>query len=486
MAGVQNQIGIGSAQVLDSGPSYMPLVQQLYRNKQYKEEKERYDQETKKRDEKDLYDLIGSNLNLKDFNPVIHERVKQAQVDLAQKIKAGNQSYADAYILAQNKAGELTQLSQGLNKLDQQIALTKKEYEGDKRINAGNIELIARKKILDQLNSNGTVDPNINYFDEALNEYPEFALTDKSDYTVTDFIPEEQQNLSGKYKDINSAGRTDQYDWKVDKLSPAYYDFKDNGEAKEPTIKTRTQPSGLKDESGLDIPMLSDEAYGRFRAKPSNLVALNLRLRNKYGKDLDLKSSEAETLRKIEAFKDVDRQKPRVNKTIVEKEAPQRSHSFYFGSGFGQGGANGQTQGNAFDDMPDKDYGNFRIKDGAFYNKDGTPKSGEIFISGEFIPSSIKTALNAGGIKPEFLIKGVDAVVKDGVIQTISNKLIGTVTRDAMEGVYQRKTDTEPLKGTPLKFAGKDKPQQQSKGKPKTVKQNGVTYTLNEKTGKYE
>lgn len=124
----------------------------------------------------------------------------------------------------------------------------------------------------------------------------------------------------------------------------------------------------------------------------------------------------------------------------------------------GTGGGSGETQGNAFDDMKDAEYGNFNVKGGYFYNKDGTPKSGKVFITGSEIPTSIRTALNAGGIKPEMLIKGVDADVKDGVIQSISNKLIGTVTRQAMEGVYQPKADTEPQKGPKLKFADKTSP----------------------------
>lgn len=459
--GVQNQIGIGSAQVLPEGPSHFPLAQQLFRQKQYKDEVDRYNQQVKQRDERELYNLVGDALNLRDFNPVIHDRVKKAQVELAQKIKAESPSYADTYLAAQNKAGELTQLSQGLNQLDKIIAATKEEYKGDPRINAAAIESIARKKILDQLNATGRVDPSINYFDEALNEYPEYALTDKSDYTVTKFIPEEKQSRSGKYTEVDKRGATDKFDWKAD-IYPVYYDIKENGEQAAPTISTRSQPSGLRDESGAEVPMLSDEAYGRFSATPSNIVALNRKIKRQYP-DINLRSEEAEKLRKIEAYKDVERQKPQVNKSRVEKEAPIRSHSFYFGSGFGQGGAAGQTQGNAFDDMADAEYQNFNIKDGAFYNKDGTPKTGRVFIDGQKIPSSIKTALNAGGIKPEFLIKGVDAEVKDGRIVSISNKLIGTVTRQAMEGVYQRKADTEPLKGQKLQFSEKNPPKEQPK-----------------------
>lgn len=321
MPGTENLINYGQAQVLPKPASIMPLIDQLNEQKRYKDQQAKYDQAKKEQNDKELYGLVGDALNLKDFNPVIHERVKKAQIELAQKIKSEKPSYADTYIMAQNKAAELGITSQSLNQVDQVIAATKKEYEADKRINVANIEMLARKKALDDLNTKGKVDPSVNYFDEALNEYPQFALTDNSDYTVTDFIPEEKQSLFGKYKETNKRGATDQFDWKAETF-PAYYDFKDNGEEKAPTITTKAQSSGLVDADKNPIPMLSDDAYGRFKAKPSNLVALNKRLKTMYGDALDLKSSEAETLRRIEAFKEVDKYKPRVNVSRVAKEAP--------------------------------------------------------------------------------------------------------------------------------------------------------------------
>lgn len=317
--GVENQIGIGQAQVLPrAGNNLNAFVQQLNDQKRYKDQQDRYNQQVKQRDQRDLYELVGDTLNLRDFNPVIHDRVKKAQIGLAQKIKSENPSYADTYLAAQNVAAELGGLSQSLNQLDQQIAATKKEYEGDKRINSANLEKIARKKILDQLNTTGQVDPSINYFDEALNDHPEFALTDNADYTVTKFIPEEKQSLFGKFNERNAVGRTQKFEWKADNY-PVYYDFKDNGEDKPPTISTRSQSSGFKDDRGADIPMLSEESYGRLKAQPSNVAALNLRLRKQYGPNLDLRSEEAEILRRIEAYKDVDRNKPRVNKSVIEQ-----------------------------------------------------------------------------------------------------------------------------------------------------------------------
>jgi hypothetical protein len=321
MAGVQDQIGIGQAQVLPKPESMMPLADQLNEQKRYKDQQVKYEQARKEQNDKELYGLVGDALNLRDFNPVIHDRVKKAQIELAQKIKSEKPSYADTYLLAQNKAAELGQMSTGLNDLDKQIALTKKEYESDKRINTGAVEMIARKKALDDLNTNGKVDPSKNYFDEALNEYPQFALADDGGYTVYNFLPEEKQQIGGKYKAVNRRGGYDQFDWKAETY-PVFYDVKDNGEDKAPTITTKSQPSGLLDANKKPIPMLSDDAYGRFKSVPSNVIDINRRLQKQYGSNLDLKSQEAETLRKIEAYKDVEAKKPRINPSRIEKADP--------------------------------------------------------------------------------------------------------------------------------------------------------------------
>lgn len=113
--------------------------------------------------------------------------------------------------------------------------------------------------------------------------------------------------------------------------------------------------------------------------------------------------------------------------------------------------------GNAFDDLADAVYQNFDVKGGVFYNKDGTPKSGEVFLRGDAIPASVKSALHSGGMDISLLNKGVNAIVKDGRIESISNKSVGTITRGTMEGVYQPKMDTEPLKGKHLQFTNEAK-----------------------------
>ena len=116
-------------------------------------------------------------------------------------------------------------------------------------------------------------------------------------------------------------------------------------------------------------------------------------------------------------------------------------------------GSNSENVGNAFDDFVDAEYDKFNIKDGDFYKKDGTAYSGKVYVTPDTLPGSIKSALKSGGFNINDFSGGVDIVVKDGEIQSISNKKIGTITRQSMEGVYQRKTDTEPLKGNRLKFS---------------------------------
>jgi hypothetical protein len=127
--------------------------------------------------------------------------------------------------------------------------------------------------------------------------------------------------------------------------------------------------------------------------------------------------------------------------------------------GSGSGGEGSGDSGNAFDGMGDATFKNFKVKDGAFYNNDGSPKNGKVFITGDRLPSAVKSALKAGGIDPTYLIKGVEAEIVDGKIASISNKLIGTVSRGDMQNVYQPKMDTE-RKGENLNFGnnGKAKP----------------------------
>lgn len=456
MAGISNDVGIGQAQVLpQEGPNPNGLIAQLQRGDAERYQRSRIAKSDADKKERDLYSLIGDSLNPKDFNNVIQDKVLQAQKQLAAKIKTGNPSYGDMYMMAQNAAGTLAKTSQSLNQIDQQLALTKKEYAGDKRINSGALEVLARQKVLDQLNKTGQVDPSVNYFDQALNDNPEHALVDKSPYTLTDYLPEEKQPLSGKFTTRNSVGRTQKFDWKTDNY-PVYYDYKDNGESKEPSITTRSQPSGIKDKSGAELPMLSDDAYGRFKAKPSNVVALNLRLRQKYGNDLDLQSEQAEKLRKIEAYKDVERNKPQINKSVSDEQPiPKTTNIFNFGAA-----GNNATKGNEFDRIPD----NLDLKqeDGKLVNPEGKTDFTWIVPKSK-MPPSVLAILKSGGYKTE----NTDVFhlnIKDGKIEGVTPSGEGEITRQDMEN-SQLKYNTEPLKGAQLQFGenGKKKSERVNK-----------------------
>ena len=147
-----------------------------------------------------------------------------------------------------------------------------------------------------------------------------------------------------------------------------------------------------------------------------------------------------------------------------------------------RGGGNnetGKTTGNVFDDFPDTDFGKMKVVKGVWYNADGSPKTGKVYLKGELIPSSVRSVLKAGGIDEKALNAGVTANLSNGQIESVSNKGIGTVTRKAMEGVYQPKFDTE-RKGENINFPG-------GGGSANTVSINDVPpgTKLQSKNGKY-
>lgn len=361
MAGVENQLGIGMAQVTPRSQSNpMQLVDIYQQAKAGKENQRRYSDAQKSQNEKELYGIIGDTLNPRDFNTAIHGKILQAQKELAQKIKSGAPSYGDTYIMAQNKAAELGKISQQLNRADQQLALTKKEYEFDKRINSGAIEMAARNKILNDIETKGSIDESVNYFDEVANDYPEIALIDRSGYTFTDLRPEEKQPLSFNIKKRSPVGRTSAYKWEMDNV-PVYYDVIQKGENEAPEVRTRTEPSGFKSEDGQDVPMLSEEAYRRFSLTPSNVLAINQRLKSQYGNGINLRSEQADKLRRIEAFKDVERNKPKPRETILQQDPIIRIST----GGSGSGSASGVNVNDIYKRIDDevtrlKDYGERR------------------------------------------------------------------------------------------------------------------------------
>lgn len=138
----------------------------------------------------------------------------------------------------------------------------------------------------------------------------------------------------------------------------------------------------------------------------------------------------------------------------------------------------GKTTGNVLNDFPDTDFGNMKIVGGVWYNADGTPRTKPVFLKGQYIPSSVRSVLKSGGIDEGALNMGVNVEFENGQIKSISNKGIGTVTRQAVEKLYQPKFDTE-RKGENMNFP--------SGGNYNTVSINDIPAgtKLEQKKGKY-
>lgn len=333
--GVEQNIGIGQAQVLPKGASLNQFVQQLNEQKQqntrYKDYQQRLADEKKERDEKDLYGIIGNALNPKNFNSLIHDKVRIATAEMAAKIKGSKMDYGSVYMDAINKAGELGGVSDKLNKIDAVLSATRNEYEKyDKRLNTPAIEFEARKKIFNQLKSGQPIDENYNYFDDALGGMGSDALTDKSDAIFIDLLPEEISDFEGDYTE-RKLNRSKTFDWQL-KAHPGFYDVQQKSNLETPTVITKGVPSGQEDDSGKDIPMLNEEGYGKFILLPSNRKALDTRI-EKYG-NIPKNSQQADILRRIEAYNYLESKKPplRTKEKNIVSYPPSTTNIFY-GSG---------------------------------------------------------------------------------------------------------------------------------------------------------
>ena len=73
---VQNQLGIGKAQVTPDSQFNGGQIVQLYQQRKDREENQRrYDSSKKEQDEKELYGILGDAFNPKNFNTLVHGRL---------------------------------------------------------------------------------------------------------------------------------------------------------------------------------------------------------------------------------------------------------------------------------------------------------------------------------------------------------------------------------------------------------------------------
>jgi hypothetical protein len=151
---------------------------------------------------------------------------------------------------------------------------------------------------------------------------------------------------------------------------------------------------------------------------------------------------------------------------------------YYGGAGRGQGE---QAQGLVLDEIgktaPLKlQNGQYTVENGNVSDSQGNPYNGEIYVSRENLPTSLKTIMKAGGID---IGKGVNFVVEDGVIQAAKTKQ-GITDRNAIWN-YQQKWNTEsqkaPQPGWGARIANAAKGAMNTVKKAVTPKQGGVKGT---------
>lgn len=207
---------------------------------------------------------------------------------------------------------------------------------------------------------------------------------------------------------------------------------------------------------GKPMDIVTDDVYNAFIGDMATHAAIVARAKKEFGANEYRKfnvneKAIAEKHALYKYIKENDDTQLHPVKTVAPPVYHNRTSINMPGNNNNSGGGGGKIQGNVLDGMQDRDWGNFKTEGGKFYNKDGTPKTGEVFITGEFLPTSVKSVLKAGGIDPNYLMEGVNARIENGVVKSISNGLMGSVSREDMEGIYQPKFDTE-RKGESLKF----------------------------------
>lgn len=166
--------------------------------------------------------------------------------------------------------------------------------------------------------------------------------------------------------------------------------------------------------------------------------------------EIDINSPQAELVKK-NILHDLLYQN-RTSKQITTKKDIERlpsraragAYNYYYGTG---GGAAAQGEGLVLDEIgkvtPIKlNGGEVIVDNGSVSDKDGNPYNGEIYISTENLPTSIKTVMKAGGI--DIGGRGMNFIVEDGEIKAAKTKK-GLADRNAIRN-YQEKWNTESAK----------------------------------------
>jgi len=398
------------------------------------------------------------------YDPEIYKYLGDA---LGQAYELAGKGAGEAEILTAisplvNKANEYQQKASGYSETKKQILAGlkgKKGYNVDKISEYLDKEMFEGKDIRN-------VDVS-KIYDALNNIYQQRGDEITNDEAIEDLVknlPKSKSTL--KIRHYNSLGGYEKNDAMVD-MPNIFIPDESEGETKFVPLYDKATDAGedilgdFVDEKGktvkAQVRLLEENVFNdiidnkpevRYRVQALvNKAIKSGKYTDSSGNQITIDSPQAKNLGRALMY-DILKSKASIEKSVLKDTKPAQVRNI---TNVNVGGGSGGVKGNALDMMKDEDFGNFNVRGGYFYNKDGTPKSGNVFIKGEYLPTPVMSVLKAGGVKPEYLIGGVDAVIENGVIKSISNKLIGTITREAMEGVYQPKMDTE-RKGENLKF----------------------------------
>lgn len=398
------------------------------------------------------------------YDPKMNEYLGQA---LSQAYELAGKGSGESEILTAispliNKANDYQQKAKVYSENKKQLLTSlgkKKGYNTEALSNLLDKELFEGQDI-DKVDPYNLVNPLSNIFDK-------YGAEITNDEAIDELVKELPKSKSTvRVKHYNSRGGYQKSDAMVDmpnifvqddeegetKFVPKYDKATDAGEIivgdfVDEKGKPVKAPVRLLEEGTFNSIIESNPAVKyRVEALVNNAIRSG-KYADESGQPITLDSPQARNLGRALMY-DILKKKARVERNVLQESKPAQVKNV---TNINVGGGSSNVKGNAFDMMKDEDFENFNIRGGYFYNKDGTPKSGEVFIKGEYIPTPVMSVLKSGGVKPEYLIGGVNAVVENGEIKSISNKVIGTITREAMEGVYQKKMDTE-RKGESLNF----------------------------------
>jgi hypothetical protein len=224
---------------------------------------------------KDTLDFNQFATGLPEYDPVIHQTISDAMKDLSQK--AINPAYSQAQLLldANNYTQKLSDYSTKARLIDQQLQALRAEQAKNKYVNADNWYKYA--KLAAFHDGNGAVrnindvDPNKNYWDEALHNHADDIIN--GDGGIGDYIKaSDKKPITTQIQKVNNGIKTtSKY---AGEIYPAF-----NTTIKDPKTGVVTgiglKSQTIKDAQGNDINIADNDTYNLVTSDKYRNAALN-------------------------------------------------------------------------------------------------------------------------------------------------------------------------------------------------------------------